>query len=274
MAKAILKKERYKQSPASTTVPRFEDSPDALILSGICIDKTAKIIEPYTDRAEVQLSDASAWDILCFDLSKQAISNGVLTPDAYAETLCAGFLASAEPYTPDHRQAFFSFRTLRRHDIGGDSKRGTVLPKHWNYIMGVVATSSGRAFLLTEQGRIGLAPHGTRPADLTRVLYTADAPFVLRPTDEKHAYAYAYRLVGQAYVHGVMDGEALLDSSYTEPSEIILSSKARRGILILDERFRATVITHKVLIPSKPSLLKRPISKISQGDMRRIPKVA
>jgi hypothetical protein len=82
----------------------------------------------------------------------------------------------------------------------------------------VTAISSSRTFLLTEQKRIGLGPPGTRPGDLTSVSYTADVPFVPRAKDETDLY----QLVGEAYVRGVMNGEALLDWSYTEQDFLIV----------------------------------------------------
>jgi hypothetical protein len=82
----------------------------------------------------------------------------------------------------------------------------------------VIAISSSRTFLLTEHKRIGLGPPSTRPGDLTCVLYTADVPFVLRAKDETDLY----QPVGKAYVHGVMNGEALLDRSYTEQDFLIV----------------------------------------------------
>jgi len=69
------------------------------------------------------------------------------------------FSPLVKPYTPEHRQAYFSIRTLRQHDMG-DSKRGGVLSRHSNYIVGLIASSSGRSFLLAEQGWIGLGPPG------------------------------------------------------------------------------------------------------------------
>ncbi|KAI0144497.1 heterokaryon incompatibility protein-domain-containing protein [Xylariaceae sp. FL1272] len=50
----------------------------------------------------------------------------------------------------------------------------------------------------------GLGPMQTRPGDLIYVIYGANIPFILRPNDDT-----TLSLVGEAYVHGVMDGEAL-----------------------------------------------------------------
>lgn len=60
-----------------------------------------------------------------------------------------------------------------------------------------------RVLFVTETGRIGHGPEGTSNGDEVFSLFGAEIPFVLHPVkDSKY-----YRLVGEAYVHGVMDGE-------------------------------------------------------------------
>lgn len=61
----------------------------------------------------------------------------------------------------------------------------------------------GRVLFTTTNGHIGLAPHGTKEGDLVFVILGADVPFVLRPYDD------GCELIGEAYVQGIMDGEAL-----------------------------------------------------------------
>jgi hypothetical protein len=63
----------------------------------------------------------------------------------------------------------------------------------------------GRTFLITEKGYYGLGPRITKPGDLCCVLFGADVPFILRKVDG----AEKYKLVGEAYIHGLMDGEAM-----------------------------------------------------------------
>ena len=57
--------------------------------------------------------------------------------------------------------------------------------------------------MTTSTGYIGLAPHGTREGDLIFVVMGAEVPFILRPYDD------GYELIGEAYVQGVMTGEAI-----------------------------------------------------------------
>jgi len=56
---------------------------------------------------------------------------------------------------------------------------------------------------MTQTGRMGLVPHGAKQSDLVAVLSGGNVPIILRPHEEYHT------VVGDAYVHGIMDGEAM-----------------------------------------------------------------
>lgn len=65
--------------------------------------------------------------------------------------------------------------------------------------------TSGRVVFLTTTGFIGLAPHGTRAGDLIHIILGASVPFALRPRPDN----VGFELIGEAYVQGIMQGEAL-----------------------------------------------------------------
>ena len=69
----------------------------------------------------------------------------------------------------------------------------------------MVVATYGRSFCMTEQGQIGICPPATMAGDHVCALAGANTVFVLRQT----ARANEYLLVGDAYLHGFMDGEAL-----------------------------------------------------------------
>lgn len=60
-----------------------------------------------------------------------------------------------------------------------------------------------RTFLSTKSGHLGFGPNTVKPGDLVCVLYGGKVPFVLRKVGEEH------RLVGPAYVEGIMEGEVV-----------------------------------------------------------------
>ena len=62
-----------------------------------------------------------------------------------------------------------------------------------------------KKFCSTKQGRLGLAPRATLQGDLIAIFMGADVPFVLRATGTE-----GYELLGECYIHGIMNGEALI----------------------------------------------------------------
>ena len=62
-----------------------------------------------------------------------------------------------------------------------------------------------RCYVSTEGGRVGLAPHAVKTGDLVCIFYGTDTPYIVRRTEDGSRVV----LVGDAYVHGLMYGEAL-----------------------------------------------------------------
>jgi len=68
-----------------------------------------------------------------------------------------------------------------------------------------VGLCKSRSLFLTQEGKVGLGPHNTRPDDFVTVLLGCPRLVVLRPRSEG-----GYEVIGEAYCDGFMDGEALL----------------------------------------------------------------
>lgn len=73
--------------------------------------------------------------------------------------------------------------------------------------------SEGR-LCLTAKGRLGNLPEAAAPKDQIVIFQGGDVPFVIRPRNG------FFRLLGECYVHGIMDGEGIL--GVEEPSQIAL----------------------------------------------------
>ncbi|KAL8912033.1 MAG: hypothetical protein Q9171_002886 [Xanthocarpia ochracea] len=67
-----------------------------------------------------------------------------------------------------------------------------------------VSHCAGRSFILTCEGTPGLAPAKTKAGDIVCLLYGGDVPFVLRRLSSGDG---CYQLIGETYVHGIMQGE-------------------------------------------------------------------
>jgi hypothetical protein len=78
----------------------------------------------------------------------------------------------------------------------------------------LAAAHEGRKFMMTQEGRMGLVPTHAREGDVVAVLTGGHVPIILRPK-EGH-----YTVVGDAYVQGIMDGEAMPASEKLEYIEL------------------------------------------------------
>lgn len=64
-----------------------------------------------------------------------------------------------------------------------------------------------RKFAITGRGYFGLVPRGTQAGDRIVVFDEAPVPLVARKVDDSTVTQDAYELIGEAYVHGIMQGE-------------------------------------------------------------------
>jgi hypothetical protein len=77
-----------------------------------------------------------------------------------------------------------------------------------------------RLLFRTERGHIGLGPKALQPGDSVWVLSGGRSLFILRQIDTNDESRY--RLVGEAYVHGVMYGEAVKDLGPEDWQKIVI----------------------------------------------------
>lgn len=72
-----------------------------------------------------------------------------------------------------------------------------------------------RRFFTTSSGRIGIGPPTMREGDFVAILFGGYTPYVLRPEGGQ------YSLVGECYVHGIMNGEAV--ERYRDESRLAMT---------------------------------------------------
>ncbi|KAF2181337.1 hypothetical protein K469DRAFT_589960, partial [Zopfia rhizophila CBS 207.26] len=63
-----------------------------------------------------------------------------------------------------------------------------------------------RLFFITVNGYMGLGPRNAREGDLICCFYGGPMLYVLRRTEDAEE---SYRIIGDCYVHGLMNGESL-----------------------------------------------------------------
>jgi hypothetical protein len=67
----------------------------------------------------------------------------------------------------------------------------------------------GRKLFAAEGGRVGVGPRGMSVGDVVCIFKCVRVPFVLRKHESE---PHTYYLVGEAFVHGMMQGEYLRKS--------------------------------------------------------------
>jgi len=75
----------------------------------------------------------------------------------------------------------------------------------WDFAALVRSACKNRRYVLSEDGHFCLAPGCAREGDLVVVLFGGELPFLLRPANVNGAFY----MVGGAYIHGLMHGEAV-----------------------------------------------------------------
>jgi hypothetical protein len=74
------------------------------------------------------------------------------------------------------------------------------------YALAVHDAAQGRCLFVTEKGFMGMGPARMQAGDVVTIFCGAETPFILRPLGDK------FRIVGECYIPGLMNGEALEDN--------------------------------------------------------------
>lgn len=115
---------------------------------------------------------------------------------SFRRTLIADVMSNSEQ---DVRQ---QQRSTVPASSGGDYSRDLLLRT-------IISRLDGRAFAVSDAGNLCLVPAESCLQDRIAIVQGGELPFVLRPTTT--AAGEGFLFVGQAYVHGVMDGEIWKD---------------------------------------------------------------
>jgi len=91
-------------------------------------------------------------------------------------------------------------------------------------------TLLNRVFFITKDGLMGLGPRHTRPGDEVVVLSGSQIPFILRNRRISTVQfdlgigslrlIWQYRVLGDCYVHGIMNGEAVENFNWDTDNEV------------------------------------------------------
>jgi hypothetical protein len=179
---------------------------------GLRIDKVSEIVQGNYDIRSTK--ESIEWEAACLHLTCRVFKfeESGNVPEAYWRTLIAnstfGFQKDSTTWhkcdtdLQDVYQRWKANRNVER--LPGDP--GPMLDESIGSFMGSTQRAcTHRQFFATSGGRIGLGPIDTKVGDSVCVLYGGPVPFIIREhSDDRLCY-----LIGEAYVHGLMAGEAI-----------------------------------------------------------------
>jgi hypothetical protein len=86
----------------------------------------------------------------------------------------------------------------------------------YEYLEQLRIQTLGRNIFITKSGYLGLGPQHVEVGDQVVILRNADIPFVFRPCDNSQ-----FELVGESYIHGIMDGEFIKEDMQCRAFDLI-----------------------------------------------------
>ena len=112
-----------------------------------------------------------------------------------------------ERATPDYERRVKSWKELIGGMSNGDlgTERDRLTGDFAQIQECVRSMESHRSFYLSLEGRIGWVPHAAQTGDMVSLMRGSPVPVMIRPSQRENSYF----MIGQCYIHGIMDGEAV-----------------------------------------------------------------
>ncbi len=207
-------------------------SPETLVIQGVSIDYVDKTWDVGV-RADVEEVMGELWRAISgwesFEMiPNKSYINGDRSLFAYMQTLSNGCVTMAlhpdedRPYAEipaaewlGHACAYLS---TAGHQVSDDVRTAAVPGSAEAWREAAHMACRGRRFGVTKRGYWVLGPGALAEGDIVCVLLGGKTPFCLRHYERDHV------LVGECYVHGLMNGEAIEDlkkGEYMETSFLI-----------------------------------------------------
>jgi len=186
----------------------FSHQSQFLTLEGFVCDTIHAITETY-DSQKFTGEYCLQWEQFVQDSGTSQYGDYNEKLNAFWRTLIGDVAPGEKRWPKEERGAAYNVFTERASPIGGSSHLHDLdalcddFTRDFRISLG--RALKGRNLMLSQQGSVGLVTAATRPGDELVVFYGIPTPFVIR----KRPSSDRYQLVAQAYVHGIMDGEAM-----------------------------------------------------------------
>ncbi|KAK6606664.1 hypothetical protein H4I95_04313 [Botrytis cinerea] len=180
---------------SSSAVTRYQ-APNTLEVTGVYFTKVTSVKTKSSGNSRETFQAIRKWEPEGLG-SRDYVAGGPLL-DAFLQTIYQG--RTKERYPGLRIPPSWELRRSYLESVDKDNQnQGAIL----SYVYGL--NFGPRAFITTEEGYMGIGPLGVEEGDYVCVLLGTELPIVLRPTKSGE-----FLVVGSYFIHGLMDGEALL----------------------------------------------------------------
>lgn len=206
--------------------PHFEPNSGNLKLQGLYLGKVEEVIttrHPSRDVYEEEGVDAyneqsRIFEGACCDLAASTLKGEEReSMEPHWRTLTANAKSfQGGRADADMGRAYTLWRKALRENKINEIEAGV-----WFEFHGAMLNAcAGRRYFSTDDGRLGVGPEEIRSSDMVVVFLGGHTPFVIRSNTGKRTSTF----MGECYVHGLMDGEALdmLDRRELKVEEFVL----------------------------------------------------
>lgn len=201
---------RLDSNPRPTWTLISEDR--ILSIKGVITDTITKIISPpYVDITNLGWlhfgKGHAMWLRKCYDIVASQTANSERTIDLMYIILTCGGEKTRGADVRDWQSP--SVETCRRWldvvlDEHSDSEPNVYADSELSAMTNSIVYAKFRQFCVTSESRFGWVPEATRVGDKICVLFGGKVPFAISDCGRGH-----YNLMGEAYINGIMNGEAL-----------------------------------------------------------------
>ena len=224
------KEYNFRASGESCLSESFSDDLLTMTLSGIEIDTinqhrlqgTDEEFEFVYDEAQPSIHPSCTWDLqqILIELQLRHKKLPIKTRNRETDVSKAFFstlIVDRDPILGKRRQKLKMAKLpldKSKRSTGKGTNRPIWPSPLFDFLAHARLWTRNRTLVLSDKGYIGLAPSATLPGDRICVLHGFHAPLILRPVKAGGGDG-EFRLVGDAYVHSIMDGEAIKDTLLT-----------------------------------------------------------
>lgn len=191
----------------------FLPDPKKIQIPGFRIEVVKKLlgVTPDFETGDDDLSSWAGnllrWENECLEISRSLHRATIEeTPEVHWRTLVANMMPGIEGALLEER--YYNSWKQGVKGIRDNQDFSAVMGEFQQYFQALIFAATRRRFMSTVGGRIGWAPADAQEGDVICVLYGGGPLFVLR-FNEGGCEA---RLIGEAYVHGLMDNDEAFNS--------------------------------------------------------------